>query len=171
MKKQVLLTIDASTKSSGWAIFENTQLTNYGVITATSSNLYNRIDKMTTEIDKLVEQYQPNNIVIEEVLPADVRNNNNVFKALIYLQGFICHTLDKYKIIPAFIVASHWRRLCGIKTGSSIKRESLKPKDIAFVKKEYGIDVNDDIADAICIGYATLHEQDNKEDFDGFEFK
>lgn len=171
MKKQVLLTIDASTKSSGWAIFENTQLTNYGVITATSSNLYNRIDKMTTEIDKLVEQYQPNNIVIEEVLPADVRNNNNVFKALIYLQGFICHTLDKYKIIPTFIVASHWRRLCGIKTGSSIKRESLKPKDIAFVKKEYGIDVNDDIADAICIGYATLHEQDNKEDFDGFEFK
>jgi len=171
MKKQVLLTLDASTKSTGWAIFENTQLTNYGVITATSPNLYKRIDKMITEIDKLVEQYQPNNIVIEEVLPADVRNNNNVFKALIYLQGFICHTLDKYKIIPTFIVASHWRRLCGIKTGSSIKRESLKPKDIAFVKKEYGIDVNDDIADAICIGYATLHEHDNKEDFDGFEFK
>ena len=64
MKKQVLLTIDASTKSTGWAIFENTQLTNYGVITATSPNLYKRIDKMTTEIDKLVEQYQPNNIVI-----------------------------------------------------------------------------------------------------------
>jgi Holliday junction resolvasome RuvABC endonuclease subunit len=171
MKKQVLLTIDASTKSTGWAIFEDTQLTNYGVITATSSNLYKRIDKMITEIDKLVEQYQPTDIVIEEVLPADVRNNNNVFKALIYLQGFICHTLDKYKIIPTFIVASHWRRLCGIKTGSSIKRESLKSKDIAFVKKEYGIDVNDDIADAICIGYATLHEHDNKEDFDGFEFK
>lgn len=171
MKKQVLLTIDASTKSTGWAIFENTQLTNYGVITATSSNLYNRIDKMIIEIDKLVKQYQPTSIVIEEVLPTDVRNNNNVFKALIYLQGFICHTLDKHKIIPTFIVASHWRRLCGIKTGSSIKRESLKPKDIAFVKKEYGIDVNDDIADAICIGYATLHEHDNKEDFDGFEFK
>ena len=171
MKKQVLLTIDASTKSSGWAIFENTQLTNYGVITATSSNLYKRIDKMTIEIDKLVEQYQLTDVVIEEVLPADVRNNNNVFKALIYLQGFICHTLDKHKIIPIFIVASHWRKICGIKTGSSIKRESLKPKDIAFVKKEYGIDVNDDIADAICIGYAVLHEHDNKEDFDGFEFK
>jgi len=171
MKKQVLLTIDASTKSTGWAIFENTQLTNYGVITATSSNLYNRIDKMIIEIDKLIERYQPTNVVIEEVLPADVRNNNNVFKALIYLQGFMCKTLDKYKIIPTFVVASHWRKICGIKTGSSIKRESLKPKDIAFVKKEYGIDVNDDIADAICIGYATLHEHDNKEDFDGFEFK
>jgi len=84
MKKQVLLTIDASTKSTGWAIFENTQLTNYGVITATSSNLYNRIDKMTIEIDKLVEQYQPTNIVIEEVLPTDVRNNNNVVICLFF---------------------------------------------------------------------------------------
>ena len=37
-------------------------------------------------------------------------------------------------------------------------RAELKEADIAFVKDTYGIDnINDDIADAICIGYAYLH--------------
>ena len=34
--------------------------------------------------------------------------------------------------------------------------------DIAFVKKEYDIDVNDDIADAIGIGHAFVHHLDNE---------
>ncbi len=169
MKDEIILSIDASTKSTGYAIFTNKKLTTYGVILASSSNLYKRIDKITEELEKIVKKYNPTKVVLEEVLPADVRNNNNVFKALIYLQGFICYTLDKYKLTPKLVAASHWRKVCGIKTGAGYKRESLKPKDIAFVKKTYNLDVNDDIADAICIGYAEIHEV--KEDYGDFDFK
>lgn len=165
-----LLAIDASTKSTGWAIFENKKLIKYGCITAQSNNLYKRIDKIILELEKIIQENQKiESVVLEEVLLNDVRNNNNVFKALIYLQGFICHTLDKYKLTPKLVVASHWRKVCGIKTGAGYKRESLKPKDIAFVKKTYNLDVNDDIADAICIGYAEIHEV--KEDYGDFDFK
>jgi hypothetical protein len=47
-------------------------------------------------------------------------------------------------------------KICGIKTGTGVRRESLKPQDIAFVKTIYNIEVNDDIADAIGIGHAYV---------------
>ena len=54
-----------------------------------------------------------------------------------------------------FMVASHWRSLCGIRTGQT-KRQELKQASQNIVKQLYHIDVNDDISDAICIGIAFL---------------
>jgi Holliday junction resolvasome RuvABC endonuclease subunit len=175
MNEEILLTIDGSTKSTGWSIFCGKDLKAHGVIGAGSANLYHRIDKMVEEIDKIIEEYHPTKIVMEDVLPDDVKNNNNVFKALMYLQGFLMKLFDKHDLTAKLITASHWRKGCGIKTGAGIKRESLKPKDIQFVKEQYGLDVNDDEADSICIGWAETHEpapiKDDiiKDDF-GFEF-
>lgn len=39
----------------------------------------------------------------------------------------------------------------------NIKREQLKQEAIDYVKEKYNIEVNDDIADAICIGDAVLN--------------
>ena len=68
------------------------------------------------------------------------------------------HLLDKHNLASSaeFIVASAWRKKCGIHTGQGIRRESLKPKDIQFVQNQFGIKVNDDIADAICIGFSYV---------------
>ena len=64
--------------------------------------------------------------------------------------------------------------MCGIKTGAGVRRESLKAKDIAFVKSQFGIIVNDDIADAICIGFSAvggiIKEPQVIITDDGFEF-
>ena len=43
-----------------------------------------------------------------------------------------------------------------------IKRTSLKEADIAFVEETFGITVNDDEADAICIGFAHNKKSDNE---------
>ena len=153
----ITLSLDLSTKSSGWAIFDGQELKDYGCITAGSANLYKRIDKMIEELEKILNQYKIDNIMIEDVLPEDVRNNQNVFKALTYLQGFVLHLLDKHNLSNIkFYTASEWRKKCGIHTGRGIKRESLKPKDIQFVYSQFGIKVNDDVADAICIGFAAV---------------
>ena len=177
-KEKVILALDPSTKSTGWAIFTDGSLTKYGVITAGSTNLFHRIDKMIEEINKIISEYLPAEVVLEDVIPDDVKHNQNVFNALKYLQGYILHTLDDNKITNyKFYTASEWRSKCGIGTGPGIKRNSLKPQDIAFVKKYYNIDVNDDIADAICIGYAYTHKPIPVQKFveteiiDGFEFK
>jgi len=152
----ITLAIDASTKSTGIAIFEGQELKHYECITASSTYLFKRIRKMQDEVKKIIEDYNVDRIIIEDVLPEDVKSNRKVFDALKYLQGYLVEVFEEKKIPYEFIVASHWRKLCGIKTGVGIHRESLKPRDIAFVKSQFGITANDDIADAICIGFAAV---------------
>ena len=86
--------------------------------------------------------------------------NIKTHRALMWVQGYIAIMAhDNFKLEFEYIYPSEWRKTCGIKIGSGVRRESLKPKDIAFVKEKYHIDVNDDIADAIGIGYAYLYSQ------------
>jgi len=169
-----ILALDLSTKASGFAIYEDKKLIDYGCITAASSNLFNRIDKMIEELTKILQKYKFDCVYIEDVFPEDVHNNRNVFDALKYLQGYVLHLLNDFKLKHIFYTASEWRAKCGIHTGRGIKRESLKPQDIAFVKRQFGLNVNDDIADAICIGYAAVGGSPRldmiEKTADGFEF-
>lgn len=151
-----ILAIDASTKSSGLAILEGLKLEHYSCVTATSTDLFNRIHKMVDAIKELLKNNKIDKIIMEEVRPETGAHNIKTHKALLYLQGAIALMAhdDFPKIEIIYLYPSEWRKLCGIKTGSGVKRETLKAKDIEFVKQEYGITVNDDIADAIGLGYA-----------------
>ena len=167
----IVIGIDGSTKSSGISIFDNKKLIHYECITASSTNVFKRIDKMISELEHIITKYKVEYAYIEDVYPEDVHNNIQIYKTLTYLQGFILHLLDKYNIKHTFFTASEWRSKCGIHTGRGIKRESLKPKDIEFVKNHFNIDVNDDIADGICIAYAgLLPDTKSIKTEDGFEF-
>ena len=171
----IILALDLSTKSSGFSIYQDNKLIDYGCITAGSTNLFHRIDKMVEEIEKILQKYKFNHVYIEDVYPEDVHDNQNVFNALKYLQGFILHLLDKYDLNHTFYTASEWRSKCGIHTGRGIKRNSLKPKDIEFVQNQFGIKVNDDVADAIAIGFVgcgnTPSYSQTIKTNDGFEFR
>lgn len=153
-----VLAIDASTKSTGISVFQNMRLVHYECISATSGDTIERIKIMVERIKWLCYQYQPTNIVIQQVLPQDVKHNQTVYKALIYLQAAIILELHNSKVPIELVVASHWRKICGIKTGRGIKRETLKAESQALVKSKYGISVNDDISDAICLGMAYIEQ-------------
>ena len=65
-----ILSLDLSTHSSGWAFFEGETLKDYGCITATSSDLINRISKITKELKEILDKYSPiDKIILEEVRP------------------------------------------------------------------------------------------------------
>ena len=160
------MSIDASTTSTGIAIFENNKLIKYQCITEDSNkNVLTRILKMTSKIRKIYIQFQPDQIIMEEVLPEDVKHNQKVFKALIYLQASIILMFYEFKKPVELIVASHWRKICGIKTGSKIKREQLKIASQKLVKNIFKIDINNDISDAICIGIAYIIQNKQKSAF------
>ena len=153
-----VLAIDASSKSTGIAIFQDTKLIHYECISSSKPDVYERIQIMKDRILHLYEIYRPTNIVMQDVLPEDVKHNQQVFKVLIYLQAAIVLSLNwqyNVKNIQLY-TASHWRSLCGIRTGRGIKRETLKKASIQLIKKEYQINVNDDISDAICLGRAYV---------------
>jgi Holliday junction resolvasome RuvABC endonuclease subunit len=169
-----ILSIDASTKSTGWSVFADKELVDYGCITASSTDLIKRIHKMVDELQIIIQKYNVQKIILEEVRPesGDIGSQNiKTHRALMWLQGALAIMAHDICGDPEFIYLypSEWRKVCGIKTGSGVRRDVLKLRDIEFVKNKFNINVNDDIADAICIGFAHLNP-DKKEIIDGFEF-
>ena len=162
------LSLDLSTKSSGIAIFDNDKkLIDYTCITASSTDLVKRIYKIINDLKLFCQKYDNiDTVVIEEVRPEGNQygvGNQKTHKALMYLQAalvFFMH--DNYpKVKIEYLYPSEWSSRCGWHSGRGIKREELKKADIAFVKRIYNIEVNDDIADAIGIGYAYLSPEEN----------
>jgi len=164
----ILLSLDLSTKSSGWAIFEDGFLKDSGCIASSSTDLLKRINIMIDGIKTIVEKYNPNKVIAEEVRPENGMQNLKTHRALMWLQGGIALMLYDYnkKLEMELIYPSSWRAAIGIKTGRGIKRTTLKEKDIQFVKENYNLDVNDDEADAICIGYSQCHDIETEINWD-----
>lgn len=156
-----VLGLDLSSKASGWSIFEDGTYKSSGVITATSTDLIRRISKITKELDRIIEENQPDKIIFEEVLPTVGHNSNtNVLRALYYMQASVVFLLhDKYSKIPhELILPNSWRAKLGIHTGRGVNRTSLKQADIKFAEEHFGIKCSDDEADAACIAYSWFKE-------------
>ena len=152
------LAIDASTKSSGIAIFKDKTLLGANCVTASSSDLFKRIHKMVDSIDELIAELNIDELVMEEVIP-DHSLNNAVFKALMYLQAAILMMVhDKYpRLKVTLIYPGSWRSQCQIKVGRGIKRETLKEADVRRANELFNLNTtNDDIADAVLIGAAHV---------------
>lgn len=167
-----ILALDASTRSTGYAIFDNNKLIKYGCETAESDILIARIKIMQYKIRKIIEQNEDiQKIVLEEVRPEDISQNIKTHKALMYLQASLNFLIyDCFpKIEIEYIYPSEWRAQCGIKTGRGITRVTLKKKDIEFVRENWGTEVNDDTADAIGIGYGYLREREKNGEMVSFK--
>ena len=156
-----IISIDASTKSTGIAIYNHNQLTYYTCLTASSADLFRRIQKITNEIKDIISQnLDLDYLILQQVRPDNGFSNIKTHKALMYLQGNIAmmlYTYFKHMQID-YLYPSEWRKVCGIKQGRGVQRSTLKQSDINFVKQHFNIQVNDDIADAICIGYAYINK-------------
>lgn len=155
-----ILALDMSTKSTGLALYKHNKLEKYDCIKATSNDLFNRISTMQKEIQKFIIQNPDIDYLIMQQVRQQGFINIKTYKALMYLQGCIqmmIHNNFKY-IQTDFLYPSSWRKICGIKQGRGIKRQLQKQFDIQWVKDNFNIQVNDDIADAIGIGYAYVNK-------------
>lgn len=161
-----ILAIDASTKSCGIAVFDGKKLIHYDCFTNSSTILIKRIKSITKEIKEIIEKYEIEKVVLEEVRPEDNKAYANIktHRALMWLQASIAFAAYDVssKISIDYLYPSEWRKICGIKNGRGIKRETLKIADKQFAKDKFNLDVNDDIADAVGIGYAfTVGDSNN----------
>jgi hypothetical protein len=165
----ITIAIDASTKSTGIVIFKDKQLTLINNIVNNNKSVLKRIKYMTDEIEKVFHEAEAIanddkiQIVMEQVIPDNLvdekwTKNQATFKALFYLQAAIVLMFDHYDLEVELVGASTWRKWCGIKQGG-VTRDILKQRDIEFVKQYYHKTVNDDVADAICIGHGKIFHE------------
>ncbi len=162
----MIIALDLSTKSTGYSVFdENTkELKSYNTLTASSTDLIKRIDKIVAELREIIKA-TPNltTLVLEEVLPDKNFLNLKTHKALMYLQAavnFLIHEINpKIKIVQ--YQPSEWRRKIGVQQGK-LKRKELKQQDIQKANELFNLklkETEDDAADSILIGAAYLQEE------------
>lgn len=158
-ENKILLALDQSSKITGYAIFENNVLADSGIISIKDSNFNKRLFKLYNEVKELLINFNINCIIIEDIqLDNSVANNINTFKLLAEVMGILELLFTQLKIPYQIIAPSSWRSKCQIKGPS---RKQFKQAAQNFVKKEYGLDVSEDTADAICIGVSTFHKEKN----------
>lgn len=162
-----LLFLDLSTKSTGYCVSsDKKEMIEYGLITASSENNLTRVKKIQEEVKKLIEKHNIKKIIAEDVHP-ETYGFSDTSRLLMWLQGAVmlgAHELNNNINSKSLelMQASKWRKLLGIKTGRSVKREFLKQADIQYVKDTYGIEANDDVCDAICLYSAYFIEHNNE---------
>lgn len=77
-----ILALDASTKSTGVAVFDDTKLIHYECVTASSNDLIKRIQKITAGIEEVLKKFEIKKIILEEVRPENGLQNIKTHRAL-----------------------------------------------------------------------------------------
>ena len=63
----ILLSLDQSSHITGWAIFENNKLIQNGKFDLKSEDIGERLWDYRQELLKLINQYNPNKVVFEDI--------------------------------------------------------------------------------------------------------
>lgn len=158
MKTTKILALDQATKVSGYSVFNNKNLDTYGLLKVNEKekNPIERMKEMNDKIIALIDGVKPDYIVFENV---QFQNNYGTFQQLSQLQGVIMAFLFCKNIGFTVIEPSAWKSFCGIKGRKRIEQKANTQK---FVKEKYKLDVSEDEADAIGIGYWAIHNLKTK---------
>lgn len=150
-----MCSIDSSSKKTGIAIYKNGKYTSHKLLDCSKDKIMDsRFKKMALDILNTLNEIKPNIIYIEETV---VLRNAQTQRFLTRLQGVVYAWCIQNNCEFNTIRPSSWRKAINLKQNKNIKREQLKQEAIDYVKEKYNIEVNDDIADAICIGDAVLN--------------
>lgn len=149
-----ILALDQATHSTGWAIFENSQLLKYGTFESLKDDDEIARDAYVRQwLISVIENWGIDMCFIEGIQFQESSGSRlmgaTVFQALARLQGILMLTCFEAHVPYEVCPTNTWRHVCGIKGKSRIDR---KRSAQLLIKQEYDITVGEDEADAICIG-------------------
>ena len=146
--------IDGSTNSTGVAIMNDGALEFYTLIDLhKEKDAMKRIRNMLLKISEILDKYDLDAVYMEKSV---LKNNVDTVQKLANLAGGMMFYCAKNSIKFNHPLPPEWRAKIGIKQSSKIKRDVLKEEAICVVQHEYGICVNDDIAEAVLIARSAF---------------
>lgn len=144
-----VLALDAATGTTGYAIFDDKKLVDYGTFTTNEfANSTGRINELKRWVDSVIEKTCPDAVGVENI---QYQKNVKMFQTLANLQGVLLDYLYEKKIDNKLAYSSTWRSYLGICSGE--ERENAKQQAQNYVRLMYHIKATQDEADAICLGY------------------
>lgn len=166
----ITIGLDCSTRSSGWAVFDNDTLITYGVIKTEQEDWHERLYQQAKEIGELFDLYKPETVYMEDV-PLNLAGGAKIVVMLGAVQGMLYGVAASRGISMKFIQPSAWRSPLGLYTGcrDGTKRAELKKKSIEKANELFGLDLIykspsskfncDDISDAILLCYSQIKKK------------
>lgn len=141
------LVLDQATKC-GWAIYDNNELIKYGTEDFSDNDFWvDTVKYLKRWFIYMIKKHQIEFVMLEDTTQ---QANPQVYKDLSKLLGVLENALAEKDMFWIVVTPGEWRKTCGIK---GRKRKEQKANTIKFVKNTYGIEVDEDTADAIAIGY------------------
>lgn len=148
-----IFSTDQSSTASGWALSEDGQYIDSGVIKKDIKNIDKRIPSMGLAICAKIKELNPTLVTIENI---QNQSNINTVIHLARLQGCIILYCASKGIRCEIIGPSQWRSALDFKQGGGVKRDALKQQSIDFVKEYFGFDNRtEDECEALCQNVAA----------------
>ena len=160
-----ILALDQSSRVTGWAVFVDGALQEYGKFDAENAgaDIGKRLTYIREKVTALIDKYNIQKVLIEEIqLQNTVGNNVVTYKKLAYVQAVLIQMLDELKLPYEIIASSSWKSTLGIRGRA---RAEQKKNAQLYVNTTYGIKATQDECDAICIG-THYSKKPSEEGFD-----
>ena len=159
-----VVAIDGATKITGMALAVNGDLKDYGKIDLSSNtdSTDERLLLMGKKILQALNIWKPDIIYMEE---PQGHGKNLVVSGMIHeLIGFAKAWAVLNDAFIETIAPSEWRKFLNFKQGKSVKRTELKQQSMDYVQDMFGLNVTDDVSDAICIlcAFIQKYEEENE---------
>ena len=166
-----ILSLDASTKSTGWAIFDGEELVAHGCIKTHGDDWRAKIADETMELAAIIREHQPDAVYAEDV---PMKDGKLTIVKLGAVQGMILSLCAGFRLKPTFLLPSTWRRELGMYDGTraGLQRDVLKEKAVRMANETFGLDLTwvkpkstkneDDEAEAVLLGWSVIKSQNHK---------
>ena len=155
-----ILALDQASRTSGYAIFQEDNLIVSGTFTYDDDDFSLRLVKIRNKVISLIEQYNINKILLEDIQLQGQTNNVETYRKLAEVRGVLSELACEMKIPHEIIHSQTWKSTLGIKGRD---RNTQKRNAQAYVAQTYNKKVSQDESDAICIG--THYIKNNKSAF------
>ena len=143
-----ILALDQATHVSGYSVFSNKELIDYGTFQAEGENDIERCIQVKQWLISLIDQYEIDFVGLEGI-QYQAAAGVTTFETLARLQGILMATCQEENISYKVINTNTWRLHCGVKGKTRVdKKRSMQ----LLIKQWYGIMPTEDECDAIGIG-------------------
>ena len=144
-----ILALDQASRTSGYAIFQEGRLIASGTFTYEDSDFSLRLVKIRNKVISLIEEYNINKILLEDIQLQGQTNNVTTYKSLAEVLGVLEELAREYNIPHELVHSQSWKSTLGIKGRD---RATQKRNAQLYIAEVYGLKVSQDQSDAICIG-------------------
>ena len=145
-----ILAMDQSSRCSGWSIFIDGELKDWGHLTTEQDDIGDRLVAIRAFMIEKIAEWNIDTIAFEDIqLQSSVGNNVKTFKVLANVYGVVYETAVELNKKVIIIPSVTWKSKLQIK---GKRRPEQKKNAQLWVQETYNIKATQDECDSICIG-------------------